>query len=554
MTPQELAKEFPLTADSLPQPGVPTGVLEKFTHTNSRVFPGTVRDWWIYVPAQYDPKTPACVMIVQDGADHLKHERRWHIPTVLDNLIHRREIPVTIGIFINPGVIPASAPHAAARSNRSFEYDSLGDRYARFLLEEILPQVSRRYNLRSDGNSRCVMGGSSGAFCAFNAAWERPAEFQRVLSIVGSYAALRGGHTIPALVRLTEPKPLRVFLQSGAADLKVFAGDWWTANLEMLSALEYAGYETDHVWAEHAGHDEFHGSMIFPDAVRWVWKNYPDTVSAGKTSRQAIMRVLRQGEGWKAVEGDYDSAAEMTSGPDGRVYFVSPTDSAIRCIEVDGKVRIACSNVEGLGGIACDQSGAIFGTQPSAKRIVKFDASGTCSVVHEKIEARGLCVAGNRNIYGVDPVRRQIWLLTPRGERRAVETNLVAPVAVKLSGDGSQLLVSDGAGMYSWIFSIAADGSLTNGAPFFRLTLRDGDTGIGAGEIAWSDLNWGFLATRAGLQLADMSGLVAGIVPLPSGTTPSGVAFGGAARDEIFVSCGHRIYRRRLNRPANFWC
>ena len=144
MTPEELAAEFPLGPDSLPQPGVPQGRLEKFTWAMSRVFPGTMRDCWIYVPAQYDAAKPACVLVVQDGEAHWQPERRWRIPTILDNLIHQGAIPVTIGIFINPGVIPPSKPGAAERINRSFEYDSLGDRYARFVLEEILPSGDRR--------------------------------------------------------------------------------------------------------------------------------------------------------------------------------------------------------------------------------------------------------------------------------------------------------------------------------------------------------------------------------------------------------------------------
>ncbi|MDB6127120.1 MAG: gluconolactonase [Verrucomicrobia bacterium] len=530
------------------------GRLEKFTHANSAVFPGTVRDGWIYVPVQYDPATPACVMIVQDGADHLKHERRWHIPTVLDNLIHRREIPVTIGIFINPGIIPSSVSGAAPRPNRSFEYDSLGDRYARFLLEEILPEASRRYNLRQDGNSRCVMGGSSGAFCAFNAAWERPNDFRRVLSIVGSYAALRGGNAIPALVRLTEPKPLRVFLQSGAADLKVFAGDWWTANLEMLSALEYAGYEVDHAWAEHAGHDEFHGSMIFPDALRWVWKNYPNEIAAGKNSRQAVMRVLRAGDEWEPVPGAYVSAGAMASDSAGRIYFSSPAENTICVIAPDGAVSVCQRNVGAVGGIACGGSGEIFASDPAARRIVRFDASGARSVVHEQIDARGLCVATNGSIYALDAATRRIWLLRQNGKRIAFDTKLLAPTGVKLSADETQLLVSDARGKFSWIFTLASDGSLSNGAPFFRLTVRDHEDDAGAGEIALSDLGWGFIGTYAGLQLADMSGLVAGIVPRPHGQVPSGVAIGGAANGTLFATAGNRVYRRRINRATSIWC
>lgn len=213
------ADEYPVHPDSKPQEGVPPGEIKGPFEWKSDIFPGTVRQYAIYVPAQYDAAKPACSMIVQDG---LGMANRWKLPTVLDNLIHKGDIPVQIGIFVSPGVVPAAGKDAEARLNRSFEYDGMGDRYARFLLEEILPEVSNSYNLSTDPNDRLIAGSSSGAICAFTAAWEHPNEFRRVFSSVGTYTSLRGGDEYPALVRKFENKPIRVFLQDGANDLDIF--------------------------------------------------------------------------------------------------------------------------------------------------------------------------------------------------------------------------------------------------------------------------------------------------------------------------------------------
>ncbi len=188
-----------------------------------------------------------------------------------------------------------------------------------------LPEVGLHYNLARDAaGSRLLFGGSSGAACAFTAAWHRPDEFQRVLSIVGSYTALRGGHNLAPLVRLTEPKPLRIFLEGGAKDLDVFAGSWWTANVDMLAALEYSGYEVNHAWAEHAGHNDFHGTAILPDALRWIWKDHPQPIKAGVNSRQAVMKALIPGEDWQLVADGDESAGCLAANATGEVAFVSP--------------------------------------------------------------------------------------------------------------------------------------------------------------------------------------------------------------------------------------
>ncbi len=195
--------EYPLSSDSEAPTGRTRGTLQGPFQLTSSIFPGTQRSYWVYVPAQYDPQKPACCLIVQDGKGRALD---WHLPEVIDNLIHKKEIPVMVGIFVDPGVVPAISPEARPRFNRSFEYDALGDRYARFLLEELLPEVSKSYSLSTSGNDRALAGASSGGICAFNAAWERPNEFRRVISTIGTFVGLRGGNQFATLVRKSEPK------------------------------------------------------------------------------------------------------------------------------------------------------------------------------------------------------------------------------------------------------------------------------------------------------------------------------------------------------------
>ena len=196
---------YTLGPDSQRQAGVPQGVVTKYTWSTSTIYPGTTRDYWIYVPAQYTASKPACVMIFQDGGGMVDPNGAWRVPIVLDNLIAKGEMPVTIGVFINPGVLPALSPDTQQnRFNRSYEYDALGDLYARFLIEEILPEVAKLYNISSDPNDRALAGFSSGGIAAFNAAWQRPDAFHRVASFIGSFTNLRGGDELATLIRKTD--------------------------------------------------------------------------------------------------------------------------------------------------------------------------------------------------------------------------------------------------------------------------------------------------------------------------------------------------------------
>ena len=268
---------FPLGPDSQRHDGVPRGAVTKHTW-RSKVFEGTVRDYWVYVPAQYDGKTPACVMVFQDGHAYVAEDGEFRAPVVFDNLIHKKEMPVTVGVFINPGHRGDDPPEVAWRANnRSFEYDTLSDQYARFLLEEILPEVAKSYRLTDDPVRRAIGGISSGGICAFTVAWQRPDAFRKVLSHVGSFTNIRGGHVYPSLIRKTKPaKPIRVLLQAGERDLDNEHGNWWLANQEMVAALRFAGYDY-RFEPGPGGHDGKYGGAILPDSLRWLWRGVETT-------------------------------------------------------------------------------------------------------------------------------------------------------------------------------------------------------------------------------------------------------------------------------------
>jgi enterochelin esterase-like enzyme len=266
--------------DSIEQPGVPKGKVTQHTW-KSQIFPETVRDYWVYVPAQYDAKIPACVMVFQDGGAYVNTKGDFRVPTVLDNLIHKKETPVIIGIFINPGRVPSGMPGVPDRQNRSFEYDTPSDQYVRFLEKEILPEVGKAYNLRQDAEGRAICGISSGGICAFTAAWERPDLFSKVLSHVGSFTNIRGGDVYPGMIRKSEKKPIRVFLQDGSGDLDNLHGSWPLANQQMAAALKFAKYDYRFEFGD-GGHNGKHGGAILPESLRWLWRDTPAAADTPK--------------------------------------------------------------------------------------------------------------------------------------------------------------------------------------------------------------------------------------------------------------------------------
>lgn len=266
---------YQLGPDSKRQEGVPQGEVIKGNWTSPEVFTGTERDYWVYFPAQYDASKPACLMVFQDGKNYVNETGKVRVPVVFDNLIHKKEMPVTIGVFINPGVIPAAKEGKKGRRNRSFEYDTLSDQYARFLIDEFLPMIEKTHDVKftDDPEGRSICGISSGGICAWTVAWERPDSFRKVISHVGSFTNIRGGHVYPALIRKTEAKPIRVFLQEGSNDLDNSHGNWPLSNQQMAAALKFSNYDYKFEYGV-GGHNYTHGGVIFPDSVRWLWRDY----------------------------------------------------------------------------------------------------------------------------------------------------------------------------------------------------------------------------------------------------------------------------------------
>jgi enterochelin esterase family protein len=259
------ADDYRLGPDSEEHAGVPKGAITKYHWTTSAIYPGTERDYWVYVPAQYDGKKPACVMVFQDGHSYVDTKGSFRVPIVFDNLIAKGDMPVTVGIFIDPG--------KGIANERSIEYDTLSDKYARFLEKEILPEVGKLYKLRDDAAGRAIGGISSGGICSFTVAWQRPDLFSKVLSHVGSFTDIRGGYVYPTRIRKTTPrKPIRVFLQDGLGDLDNQYGNWPLANQEMAAALKFAKYDYQFVLGD-GGHNGKHGGAILPDSLRWLWRD-----------------------------------------------------------------------------------------------------------------------------------------------------------------------------------------------------------------------------------------------------------------------------------------
>ena len=530
------------------QEAAPKGEVNKYSFQKSKVFPGTVRDFSVYVPKQYDPAKPACVYVNQDGV-------QFNAPAVFDELIHKQEMPVTIGIFVTPGRVKATSDGALDRFNRSYEYDGLGDAYAKFLLEELLPEVEtlkatdgREIKLSKDGNDRAIAGSSSGAVCAFTAAWERPDAFRRVFSTIGTYVGLRGGNVYPTLIRKYEPKPIRIFLQDGSADQNIYGGDWWMANQEMQRSLAFAGYEQKHEWGD-GGHDSKHGTKLFPDAMRWLWKDWPAPVKAGKGSSQ-LQEILIPGEDWKLVGEGYKFTEGPAENAKGEVFYNDVGNSKTYKVGLDGKLSVFLEDSLKGDGQRFGPDGRLYAVAGAAEQIVAYDAEGKKSVIAEGFRGNDLVVRHDGGIYvtnpgwnGIDPSK--VWFISSSGEKKVVDTGLKFSNGLTLSPDQSLLYVADSRTHWVFSYQVQADGSLTHKQRYYHLHMPDTADDAGADGMRTDRDGRLYVATKLGLQVCDQAGRVNCIIPTPNGKV-SNMAFGGAEFDLLYATCGDRVYVRKL--------
>ena len=534
------AADFPLGPDSQEQPGVPKGKVTKHVFDQSLIFPGTWREYWVYVPAQHDGSQPHPLMVFQDGL-------QYQAPIVFDNLIHQKVIPPLIGVFVMHGRVRARDDSGQDRFNRSFEYDGLGDRYARFLLEELLPHIAREHglNLSADGNDRAIAGNSSGAICAFTAAWERPDAFRRVFSAIGTYVGLRGGNDYPTLIRKTEPKPIRVFLQDGSNDLNIYGGDWWMANQEMLSALEFAGYDVSHVWGE-GGHDSRHATAIFPAALRWLWRDWPAGIKANPEfkSRQPVVQIVNPEQGWEVVSEGH----QFTEGPAvnarGELFFTDLRASTIHKVGLDGTVTLFAEDTGSANGLMFGPDGKLYACANGRRQIVAYDENGRVEIVAEEVNSNDLAVNHLGDLWFSDHGNEKIWYLPKDGKPRVVDTGIERPNGVVLTTDQQFLLVSDTAGRFVYSLQIQPDGSLTHKQKFFHLHTADGSNRSQADGMTVDEEGRLYVTTEMGVQVCDQPGRVQAIISKPQNAWLSNVLLGGPNRDVLYVTCGDKVYRR----------
>ena len=526
----------------------PKGEVTKYSFENSKIFPGTVRDYWIYVPQQYDPAKPACLHVNQDGI-------QFKAPEVFDALIDAGEMPVTIGVFVMHGRVKAPSDAALDRFNRSYEYDGLGDNYVRFLLEELLPEVEKQktvdgrpIRLSKDGNDRAIAGSSSGAICAFTAAWERPDAFRRVFSAVGTYVGLRGGNEYATLVRKYEPKPIRIFLEDGSNDLNIYGGDWWMANQSMERSLAFAGYEVNHAWGD-GGHNNQHATEIFADAARWLWKGWPAEVMAGKGSPQ-LQEILIPGENWQLVAEGYQFTEGPAANAQGEVFFNNVPASKTYKVALDGKVSEFLTETKNGDGQAFGPDGRLYSVAGGADEIVAYDPDGKPTVVARGFRGNDLVVRHDGGIYvtnpgwnGRDP--SQIWFISPKGEKKVVDSGLKFSNGLTLSPDQSLLYVADSRTHWVYSYQIEPDGSLAYKQRYFHLHSPDSADDSGVDGLRVDRDGRLYAATRMGIQVCDQAGRVNAIVPTPNGKL-SNLCFGGEKFDTLFATCGDKVYKRKL--------
>jgi gluconolactonase len=556
------AQDYSLGPDSQPREGVPKGTVTRLKLEPGKFYPGTPHNYAIYVPAQYNPARPAPFMIFLDGSGSLNNNVR--VPVVFDNLIASGDLPPLIGIFVDPGVLPAVSDTAQNRFERVFEYDSLSDRYSRFLLEELIPEVAKKYNLSKDPNDHAISGVSTGAVGAFMAAWNRPDQFHRVLSFIGTFVAMKGADGLPALIRKTEPKPIRIFLQEGKNDHVVptepygtfYAGSWPINNQVMLEAFQSAGYDVKLVMGEE-GHNMKQGAAIMPDALRWLWRGYPSPIvvkepadigKPGWDPRGKVYSTVSADKPWEQVGETYRSVTSPAGDKDGNVFFADPAANRIYKSDADRQVTVFKENSNGARALRVGPDGRLYASQPARQRIVSYGPGGDEKVLAQNVEATDLAITAKGAIYFTDATRKTIGYIDGNGQTRVVYPGgeLALPSGLALSPDQAMLVVTDAQARFSWSFQIAADGSLINGEPFYRLEMPEAGWLSGVQGATLDSIGQVYFASALGIQMCEANGRVAAILNSPEPGPVAALAFAGKDMNWLYVAEGGKLFRRAV--------
>ena len=495
------------------------GEVLTFVLDNSEIYPGTKREILVYVPLQYDGSKPACLLVCMDGI-------LYDATTVLDNLIASGEMPVTIGVFVNPGVV-YDEDGEVVRYNRCKEFDSTDDKFVNFLANEVLARVEgmqtesgKTIHLSKDPNDCAITGASSGGIAAFTAAWNRPDMFSRVYTTVGTFVAMRGGHEYPAIVRKTEPKPLRIYMQDGWYDVwNPIFGEWFEYNLLMESAFNFAGYEVFHKW-DRGNHSIKYGTLAFPDAMRWLWKGYPARVQKGWSNNGMLQEILDAENDWKEVAVPFAVNGCLFPSSDSAIVMADRTN--IYKVYADGKYKQVgkLKADEGFLGDGLIVKGTTL--YKNGKKVADklYGLQSVVELTDDKFVA--LCIGAQST--------KNVWVVNQGCGTLAVAPDYRFCVTAE---ENTHHLIST---------VIDKTGNMLYSEPFYYL--HDLSNGVDASTKGMAfDINGNlYVATEMGVQVADHNGRVRAILSLPAGKVDA-LAFSGKY---LYVRCGEKLFVRKM--------
>ena len=496
------------------------GEVIKFILSDSKLYPGTEREVLVYVPQQYDATKPACLLVCMDGI-------LYDATTVLDNLIASGEMPVTIGVFVNPGVV-YDEDREVVRYNRCKEFDSTDDTFSRFIEREVLAKVEgmktesgKTIMLSQDANDRAITGASSGGIAAFSIAWNRPDLFSRVYTTVGTFVAMRGGNNYSNIVRKTEPKPLRIYMQDGWYDVwNPIFGEWFEHNLLMESAFNFAGYEVFHKW-DRGNHSIKYGTIAFPDAMRWLWRGYPARVQKGWSNNGMLQDILLESEDWKEVVLPIAVEGELFATQDSSVVFASRA----RIYKV-----LASGIVEQIGGLKLGER--LMGENLTAKGSTLYKNGVKVAEGLSGLKA-AQALAEDKYLVLCDEKaksKNNVWVVNAGCRALAVSPDYRFCVTGE---ENTHHLIST---------VIDKAGKILYSEPFYYLHDLSNGTLKPSGSMAFDTKGNLYVATEMGVQVADHNGRVRAILSLPAGRVNS-LAFSG---NYLFALCGERLFVRQM--------
>jgi len=543
-------EEYPLGPDSEEKADVPKGKLTEFVWKESKVFPGTVRKYWIYLPPNFDANAEYPIIIFQDGGGVVIPKGQVRAPIVLDNLIAKKEIPAMLGLFIEPGSVPAVTPSGSGRSTRSFEYDTPDDTYSKFLIDEMLPEVAKLAKISAKPEDRALVGVSSGGICAFNAAWFRPDQFRKVITGIGSFTNIRGGTWYPSAIRKTERKPIRVYVQEGERDLDNVHGNWPLANHDLVMALKFAGYDFKFELGTGGHSGKQLGSQL-PDSLRWLWRK--DAVLPPPTPEVpqdlALSGLLIPGQDWQVVVDDKKFVDAPCADAEGNFYFsdLGGGEGIFKVAAADGAISVFNKDATGISGMKFGPDGRLYACHNKEKRVIAIDKDGKVEVLMTDIGCNDLTINSKGHVYVTETGKKQVVLIEGAGKSRVVDTGITAPNGLAFSPDQETLSVSDYAGSAVWALRVEQNGDVSSKLPvmpyryFGKIVEAKGD-----GMTCDTRGRW-YVASATGVQVYDPNGRPTGLVLAPTPAAVTSVTLAGPELSWMFVLTQGKIFKRKVN-------